>query len=236
MTGCGGIPGNSYNANQIRCTPATVHAGHDQRMDTVIGKVLDVVDSSVPTPTSSSSATTALGPTVMDNMYITTTGRGKTTPYESGARVPMAIRGPGIAAGSESSESVHAADLFATFLTLAGSRSRRRDLFTRTIRATLPIRRRVPDPDSFRLRLHRARPERRLPPDGSGYWSGNKVGARNATYKVICNTNTSNKPIVRSTTLITDPLEEYPLTKPTSCTNYDKGRGQRPTRSGTIAG
>ncbi len=32
----------------------------------------------------------------IDNLYITRTGRGKGTAYESGARVPLAIRGPGI--------------------------------------------------------------------------------------------------------------------------------------------
>jgi hypothetical protein len=46
-----------------------------------------------------------------------------------------------------------------------------------------------------------------------------KVGARNGTYKVICNTNTSNANCTFYN-LITDPLEEYPLTKPGSCTNF----------------
>ena len=56
----------------------------------------------------------------IDNMYITKTGRGKGTPFESGCRVPMAIRGPNIAAGQQRSTFVHLADLSATILTLAG--------------------------------------------------------------------------------------------------------------------
>jgi hypothetical protein len=53
-------------------------------------------------------------------------------------------------------------------------------------------------------------------------WNGNKVGARNATYKVICLNNTSNSSCTFYN-LIDDPLEEYPLSKPDSCTNYTNG-------------
>src|SRR5690606_17215508 len=56
----------------------------------------------------------------IDNMYITREGRGKGTAYESGLRVAMAVRGPGIEAGARSDEFVHVADLFSTILGLAG--------------------------------------------------------------------------------------------------------------------
>ena len=46
--------------------------------------------------------------------------RGKGTAYESGARVPMVIRGPGIEPGTRSRVIVHAADLIACCLELAG--------------------------------------------------------------------------------------------------------------------
>ena len=142
-------------------------------MDTVIGKVLEAVDS-IPsdtyviyigdngTPMYSNQG--VLGSQI-GNMYITRAGRGKGTAYESGARVPMAIRGPGIAAGSKSSEFVHAADLFSTILALAGL----------TPPEEVPnsawywygaSRFRFTDPDPFRHRFHRARPERRLHFDG----------------------------------------------------------------------
>src|SRR5690606_12424777 len=46
-------------------------------------------------------------------------GRSKGTAYESGVRVSMAIRGPGITPGSTSDEPVHTLDLFSTILNLA---------------------------------------------------------------------------------------------------------------------
>ncbi len=59
----------------------------------------------------------------IDNMYITQTGRGKGTAYESGARVPMVIRGPGIKACAKSNEYVHAADLFSNYVDVSGTHS-----------------------------------------------------------------------------------------------------------------
>ena len=56
----------------------------------------------------------------IDNMYITRKGRGKGTTYESGARVPLAIRGPGIGANRVNGEFLQVADLFPTILSLAG--------------------------------------------------------------------------------------------------------------------
>jgi arylsulfatase A-like enzyme len=149
-------------------------------------------------------------------MYITTSGRGKTTPYESGARVPMVIRGPGIAADRESTEFVHVADLFATILTLAGLTPPATNFnSTGAVVAS--------DSVSLTPILFGSAPTVRDPNEGylltEVSWGGNKVGARNATYKVICNTNTANANCTFYN-LVTDPLEEYPLTKPAGCSNF----------------
>jgi hypothetical protein len=47
------------------------------------------------------------------------------------------------------------------------------------------------------------------------------VGARNATYKVVCTDNPDNCEFYN---LVSDPLEEYPLAKPDSCTGYTNGK------------
>ncbi len=48
------------------------------------------------------------------------------------------------------------------------------------------------------------------------------AGARNATYKLICSENAETASCTFYN-LIDDPLEEYPLAKPDSCTNYENG-------------
>src|SRR5690606_33722359 len=55
----------------------------------------------------------------IDNLYITRVDRSKGTAYESGTRVPRAIRGPGIKAGSQSATPVNGVDLFAAILDIA---------------------------------------------------------------------------------------------------------------------
>jgi len=52
--------------------------------------------------------------------------------------------------------------------------------------------------------------------------STRQVGARNATYKVVC-TEMVNASACEFFNLIADPLEEYPLPKPDSCSNYTNG-------------
>src|SRR5690606_1191501 len=56
----------------------------------------------------------------IDNMYITRQDRGKGTAFESGTRVDLVIRGPGIEAGSVSHVPASGSDLFPTILALAG--------------------------------------------------------------------------------------------------------------------
>jgi arylsulfatase A-like enzyme len=196
-------------------------------MDTVIGKVLAAVDS-VPSDTYvifiGDNGTWS---TVMDNMYITKDGRGKTTPYESGARVPLAIRGPGIAAGGNSSDFVHAVDLFSTCLQLAGLEVAPAELVYKDYQGNpseldgvslTPIlfgnSTSVRDPDNGYLLTE------------VGY-NGIKVGARNATYKVIRQQYFPNQNLFYN--LTDDPLEEYPLATPGSCTNYTNGTWQPET-------
>jgi arylsulfatase A-like enzyme len=212
VNGCGGQPGSSNNGS---CTAQQLMRAMTNSMDTVIGKVLDAIEA-----LGSDTYVIYIGDNGswsnnIDNMYITTTGRGKTTPYESGARVPMVIRGPGIAAGTKSTEFVHASDLFATILTLAGLTPPATN-FNNTGA--------VVDSDSVSLTPILFGSASAVRDPNEGYlltevaWSGNKVGARNGTYKVICNTSTSGTCYFYN--LITDPLEEYPLAKPASCTNY----------------
>jgi arylsulfatase A-like enzyme len=219
ILGCGGTPGNSYNAGQIACTPGQFMRAMTNSMDTMIGKILQAVDS-VPSDT----YIIFLGDngtwsTVMDNMYITRTGRGKTTPYESGARVPMAVRGPAIAAGAWSSEFVHAADLFSTCLQLAGLEVAPQGLVYRDYLGN-PA---ALDGVSLAPILFGSSAAVRNP--YTGYlltevdYSGTKVGARNATYKVIRRQYYPNQFF----NLIDDPLEEEPLTFPGSCENYTNG-------------
>ena len=49
-----------------------------------------------------------------------------------------------------------------------------------------------------------------------------QAGARNATYKLICDENPETASCVFYN-LVDDPLEEYPLDKPDSCANYENG-------------
>jgi arylsulfatase A-like enzyme len=191
-------------------------------MDTVIGKVLDAVDE-IGSDTyvifigdNGTDVSTTSGDCI-DNMYITTSGRGKGSVYESGARVAMAVRGPGIAAGSQSSEFVHAADLFATILKLAGLEPPLKNRSSTNAEV---------DSDSLSLTpiLFGSASTVRDPNEGylltETSYGGNKVGARNATYKVVCSGGTTNCGFYN---LVADPLEEYPLSseyKPADCTNY----------------
>jgi arylsulfatase A-like enzyme len=214
VTACGGTPGGSNNGS---CTSYQLMRAMTNALDTVTGKVLDAVEA-----LESDTYVIFIGDNGswsnnIDNMYITVTGRGKTTPYESGARVPLVIWGPRIAAGSRSTDFVHASDLFATILTMAGVTPPAKNLNNVGTEV---------DSDSKSLTPILFGSASTVRDPNEGYlltevgWNGNnKVGARNGTYKVICNTNTSNANCTFYN-LITDPLEEYPLAKPGSCTNY----------------
>jgi arylsulfatase A-like enzyme len=216
--GCGGVPGTNTSG---LCTDKQLMRAMTNAMDTVIGKVLEAVDS-IPSDT----YVIFIGDNGswsnnIDNMYITITGRGKTTAYESGARVPMAIKGPGITAGSRSDEFIHAADLFSTCLQIAGLEVAPEGLVYKDYQgnpANL-------DGVSLASILFDSTTAVRDPHTGYiltevGY-NGIKVGARNSTYKVIRRQYFPNQNLFYN--LIDDPLEEYPLTPPGSCENYTNG-------------
>jgi arylsulfatase A-like enzyme len=214
LNGCG-----AYGSTGAGCGLKVRERAMANAMDTVIGKVLDAVDALgsntyvIFIGDNGTDVSTTSGDCI-DNMYITTAGRGKGTVYESGARVTMAVRGPGIAAASRSTEFVHVADLSATILTLAGltppatNRDNNNNIVDSDSKSLTPI-------------LFGTASSVRDPHEGflltETSYNGNKVGARNATYKVVCNGGTTNCGFYD---LVDDPLEEYPLSKPSSCTNY----------------
>ncbi len=225
MKECGGEFGS---ANVGSCSGESLMRAMTTALDTVVGKMLDAVDkldSNTYVIFISDNGTPMYNrPNLdfIDNMYITRKGRGKGTAYESGARVAMAIRGPGIAANTQNGEFVHAADLFSTILELAG--------------LTPPEK--VPDSegtgtvtlDSVSLTpiLFNKASTVRDPNDGytltetENLMTGGTrmVGARNATYKVVCTNGMENCEFYN---LVRDPLEEYPLTKPDNCSGYANG-------------
>jgi arylsulfatase A-like enzyme len=225
MKECGGEFGS---ANVGSCSGESLMRAMTTALDTVVGKMLDAVDKLDPNTyvifISDNGTPMYNRPNLdfIDNMYITRKGRGKGTAYESGARVAMAVRGPGITANTQNDEFVHAADLFSTIMELAG--------------LTPP--KKVPDSegtgtvtlDSVSLTpiLFNKASTVRDPNDGytlteteNLMTGGTKmVGARNATYKVVCTNGVDNCEFYN---LVSDPLEEYPLAKPDSCTGYTNG-------------
>ena len=223
MSGCGGTFGSNTVGD---CAGPELMRAMANSMDTVIGKVLDVVDSlgsNTYVIFVGDNGTPMYGTTYgnqIDNMYITKAGRGKGTVFESGCRVPMAIRGPNIAAGTQINESNHIADLYNTILTLSGLTPLEKNYNNTGAEV---------DSDSKTLTpilFGSATTPRRDPEEGylltetGGFFGGNKVGARNATYKVLCTTNTSTSNC-SFYNLLLDPLEEDPRTdKPSSCENY----------------
>jgi arylsulfatase A-like enzyme len=226
MEECGGTFGS---ANVGSCSSEALMRAMTNSMDTMIGRVLDVVDSLDPNTYViylGDNGTWMFGPKreFIDNMYITRRGRSKGTVYESGVRVSMAIRGPGIKPGSKSDEWVHSVDLFSTILELAG----------------LDVPKTVPNRtgdgmvalDSISLTPILFKGAKGLRDPNKDYLLAEtinpiknylkQVGARNATYKLICDENAETGSCTFYN-LVDDPLEEYPLEKPDSCTNYENG-------------
>jgi arylsulfatase A-like enzyme len=226
MEECGGTFGS---ANVGSCSSEALMRAMTNAMDTIIGKLLDVVDKLDPNTYViylGDNGTWMFGPKreFIDNMYITRRGRSKGTAYESGAHVSMAIRGPGIKAGSQSNEPIHGVDLFATILELAGL-DVPKTVPNRNGDGTVTL-------DSVSLTPILFKGAKGLRDPNKGYMLAETInpvmknlhqaGARNATYKLICtdNAETANCTFYN---LIDDPLEEYPLAKPESCANYKNG-------------
>jgi len=246
LNGCLGSTGQ-YGANPPKvgnCDGKQLHRAMTNAMDTAIGKILNVIDFSNTyvifigdngTPWYGGAYGNQIG-----NMYLDTTGRGKGSAWESGCRVAMAIRGPGIAAGPQKEAPVHLADLYATILELAG----------------VPLPGDPPDPpgtvrdsagaktslDSKSLApilFGSANDTGRDPNTGYLLTETNTtsfgtrfLGARNATYKVLCPYSLSMSSC-DFYNLIEDPLEHNgPITehKPSSCpaTCYDEDENPYP--------
>jgi arylsulfatase A-like enzyme len=223
--------GGTFESADIgSCSAPALNRAMTNSLDTLLGKLLEAVDAIDPYTyviVIGDNGTPMYGPPAInfiDNMYITRIGRGKGTNYESGVRVSMAIRGPGIAAGRRSDATSHCVDLFATILELAG----------------VDVPASVPNStgsgfvalDSVSLApILFSGAERMRDPD-YGYVMSETVNplannersatARNATYKLLCVEDTQTASCTFYD-LIDDPLEEYPLPKPNSCFNFDNG-------------
>ena len=229
MEACAGPDGKFGSANVGNCSSEALMRGMTNTMDTMIGRLLETVDKLAPNTYViylGDNGTWMFGPKreFIDNMYITRRGRSKGTAYESGVHVSMAIRGPGIKPGSRSDAWVHNADLFSTILNLAG----------------LDVPKMVPNKegngmvklDSVSLTPILFNGARETRDDNKGYILAEtinpikqnlmEVGARNKTYKVICDTNAKTENCIFYN-LVDDPIEEYPLAKPESCDKYQNG-------------
>jgi arylsulfatase A-like enzyme len=227
MKACGGQFGSN---NPGSCSGESLMRAMTNAMDTITGKLLDAVNNLDPNTYViyiSDNGTPMYGRPgldFIDNMYITRKGRGKGTAYESGAHVPMAIKGPGIKNGVKSNEFVHAADLFSTVLALAGLDA------PEQVNNSEGNGKVSPDAVSLTPILFRDKDKVRDP--NKGYVLTESVnlmtggtqyaGARNANFKVACEGG-AEKSNCQFYNLADDPLEEYPLAKPDSCTGYTDG-------------
>ena len=229
MKDCGGTFGS---ANVGQCRGEQLMRAMTSSVDTVIGKVLDFVDTlhqDTYVIYMSDNGTPMYGrPNLdfIDNMYLTKKGRGKGTAFQSGTRVAMAIRGPGIKSNGTSNAYVDTTDLYSTILGFAGIQAPKM-VPNSGGTGTVAL-------DSVSLApilFHNAR-ETRDP--HAGYLLAETVnlmtadktrqaGARNATYKVVC-TNDYSPGNCLFYNLDRDPIEEYPLGKPASCADYRLGK------------
>jgi hypothetical protein len=226
MKECGGTFGSN---NVGSCSGEALMRAMTNSLDTIFGKLLDEVDVLDPNTYVifiSDNGTPMYGrPNLdfIDNMYITRKGRGKGTAYESGALVPVIVRGPQIAANTQNKGFAHAADLFSTILEFAKLTPPKQVSSSDGTR-TVPV-------DAVSLApilFNKATNVRDL---NTGYilnentnlmTGGTRwVGAQNATYKVVCIDSPNNCTFYN---LVNDPLEEYPLAKPDSCSDYTNGK------------
>jgi arylsulfatase A-like enzyme len=226
MKACGGTFGSAIVGS---CSSEALMRAMTNSMDTIIGKVLDVVDKVDPNTYViylGDNGTWMFGEKreFIDNLYITRRERSKGTAYESGARVSMAIRGPRIKAGSQSNEPIHGVDLFSTILEIAGL-DVPKTVPNKTGDGTVAV-------DSVSLTPILFKGAKGLRDPDKGYLltetvnpiksNQRQAGARNAKYKILCidGAETANCTFYN---LLDDPLEEYPLAKPDSCANYKNG-------------
>ncbi len=227
MEACGGKFGSNDAGT---CSDESLMRVMTNSMDTITGKLLDAVNSLDPNTyvifvSDNGTAMYGMpGLNYIDNMYITKKGRGKGTPYQSGALVPMAIKGPNIPAGSKSSEYLHVADIFSTVLSLAGikvpenvSNSEGNGMVALDSVSLTPIlfndKKSLRDPDKGYVLTESIN----LMTKGTPH-----AGARNGKYKVVCSGGFEDNNCTFYN-LADDPLEEYPVKKPDSCAKYKEG-------------
>jgi len=225
MKACAGEFGSM---NTGSCSGEAQMRAMTNALDTLVGKLLQVVDGLDPNTyvifIADNGTPMYNRPNLdfIDNMYITRKGRGKGTAYESGARVAMAVRGPGIKANTQSSEYVHVADLYSTILELAGLTPPKL-VSNSEGNGTVPLDAVSLSPLLFnKAATIRDRNQGYLLAETENLMTGGTrmVGARNAQYKVVCTDNAGNCEFYN---LLDDPLEEYPLTRPGDCSGYSKG-------------
>lgn len=221
MKACNGTFGTNTTGT---CTGEALNRAMTNALDTVLGKLfagVDALDRNTIIIYIGDNGTPMYGRPnldMIDNLYITRTGRGKGTAYESGARVPLAIRGPGIGAAQVSHEYAHAADMFPTILAMAGLSVPGR-VSNGDGTGTLPL-------DGVSLKPIIDGKAKSVRDPDQGYLlteslnlmtnSTRQIGARNATYKVIC-TERVEPGSCQFFNLANDPLEEFPLPVPASC-------------------
>ncbi|MBN1907487.1 MAG: sulfatase-like hydrolase/transferase [Deltaproteobacteria bacterium] len=226
MEACMGPDGKFGSANVGSCSSEALMRAMTNSMDTMIGRVIETVEKLDPNTYIiylGDNGTWMFGEKreFIDNLYITRRNRSKGTAYESGVRVSMAIKGPGIKANIQSDEWIHNVDLFSTILELADLEVPK-IVPNKTGDGTVAV-------DSVSLSPILFKGATGLRDPHMGYLltetinpvmnNLRHVGARNATYKVLC----ANNPETGNCTfynLIDDPIEEYPLDKPASCENY----------------
>ncbi|HEY7673540.1 MAG TPA: sulfatase-like hydrolase/transferase [Gammaproteobacteria bacterium] len=227
MRDCGGEFGT---ANLGSCSGEAVMRAMTNSLDTTLGIVLEAVDDLDPNTyviyigDNGTPMYGRPGLDFIDNMYITRSGRGKGTVYESGARVPLAIRGPRIEAGSASDEYVHAADLYSTILELAGL-DVPEQVSSSDGSGTVPL-----DAVSLAPILFDGATAVRDPNMGYVLTETHdlmrggirEVAARNKRYKVLC-TDGVGLGDCKFYDLARDPLEEYALPIPEKCDEYVAG-------------
>ncbi len=226
MKECGGTFGSN---NVGSCSGEALMRAMTNSMDTILGKVIDAVDATDPNTYIifvSDNGTPMYGrPNLdfIDNMYITRKGRGKGTAYESGALVPLLIRGPRIAANSQNNAYAHVVDLFSTILELAkipapksvsnGEGTGKVPVDAVSLTSILFNKAKATRDPNMGYILN----ENKNLMTGGTRW----IGAQNATYKVVCVDSVNNCTFFN---LASDPLEEYPLAKPESCADYTNGK------------
>ena len=223
---CGAVYGTQDFGS---CSGETQMRAMTNALDTVVGKLFDAVDAIDPNTViiyiGDNGTPMYARPNLdfIDNMYITRIGRGKGTAYESGVRVPMIVRGPGVTPGV-SSEFASAADVFPTSLSLAGlptpaevSNSEGTGMLPLDAISLTPILRQetehVRDPNAGYLLT-----------ETSNLMTGGTLhfGARNGSHKIVC-IGGVNAETCEFYDLNADPLEEFPLAIPQSCDAYANG-------------